>query len=219
MTYVLQHSVPYYTGIPEDVVTNTWHFDWLGGGTPTPTQLLACIVNVQLFYAGCYAGTGSVGTWGNYMSLGGGVIKMYNLDDPKPRVPVYTYTGTVAGTKDTTSSLPTETACVLSYHTEFQSGIPKASQRGRIYLGGLGDGWLSTSTGSAFPILRSAARLQVANNATSLCAASLVDQWGWVVYSPKLDQSFAVAGGWVDNAFDTQRRRGQVATLRTLWTD
>lgn len=219
MTYMLMHTVPYYTGVPEDVITNTWHFEWLGGGDPTPTQLLACIVNVQLFYAGAYSGTGGAGNWAQYVNLTGGSMKMYNLDDPKPRVPVYTYNGTTAGAKDTSPTLPTEVACVLSYHTEYQSGIPKASQRGRIYLGGLGNGWLGAGGASSFPVLTASARNQVANVATALCAASLVDQWGWVVYSPKLDQQFAVAGGWIDNAFDTQRRRGQAATLRQLWTD
>lgn len=219
MTYAMQVSVPYFTNVPEDVVTNTWHFDWLGGGAPNAASFDLCMENVRSFYGTAYSGIASVGNWANYMSLTGAVIKMYNLADPKPRVPVRTWTGTMPGAKDNVVYLPTEVACVLSYHTEYVSGVSKASQRGRLYMGGLGAGWLAAGGASAFPSLLPTARTALGNSASTLCAASLTDDWGWVVYSPKLGDSFAVAGGWVDNAFDTQRRRGQAATARTLWTD
>jgi hypothetical protein len=38
----------------------------------------------------------------------------------------------------------------------------------------------------------------------------------WVVYSPKLDAFAEVDNLWVDNAFDTQRRRGERPTARTV---
>jgi len=47
----------------------------------------------------------------------------------------------------------------------------------------------------------------------------------WAVYSPTtdavdtIDNAFNdVLDGWVDNAFDTQRRRGPAATTRITWT-
>jgi len=42
--------------------------------------------------------------------------------------------------------------------------------------------------------------------------------WDWVVYSPTNGNTVNVDNGWVDNAFDTQRRRGLAVTARTNWT-
>jgi hypothetical protein len=38
----------------------------------------------------------------------------------------------------------------------------------------------------------------------------------WVVYSRKLNAFAAVHDMWVDDAFDTQRRRGEAPTTRTV---
>jgi hypothetical protein len=49
-------------------------------------------------------------------------------------------------------------------------------------------------------------------------AAIASASWDWVVYSPTDDAYHEVANGWVDNAWDTQRRRGYKPTSRTTFT-
>jgi hypothetical protein len=39
----------------------------------------------------------------------------------------------------------------------------------------------------------------------------------WGVHSRKNNNINAVTNGWIDNEFDTQRRRRILATARTLW--
>lgn len=86
-----------------------------------------------------------------------------------------------------------------------------------MYLGGLGDACATAGATSQPSKLKVEFITRMYSSATTLAAASLADDWGWVIWSEKLEQSFAVAGGWVDNAWDTQRRRGMPATTRTLW--
>jgi hypothetical protein len=118
--------------------------------------------------------------------------------------------------------LPDEVACCLSYrHFPYDAGINPQSQRGRIYFGPLnpdafegsggGDEWNTPPRpATAFKNILAAAAsdLEDANDADNT----------WIVYSRVLDQGFAVTDGWIDNAFDTQRRRGVAATARTLWS-
>lgn len=50
--------------------------------------------------------------------------------------------------------------------------------------------------------------------------------WTWCIYSPTTETQTAslassfipIVGGWVDNAWDTQRRRGLEPTTRTTWS-
>lgn len=53
---------------------------------------------------------------------------------------------------------------------------------------------------------------------TALRAASIgAASWTWVQYSTKLGVATAVSQGFVDNEWDTQRRRGKRSTARTNW--
>jgi hypothetical protein len=39
----------------------------------------------------------------------------------------------------------------------------------------------------------------------------------WAIYSRAANQAYEVSGGFIDNEFDTQRRRQVDATARTTW--
>ncbi len=106
--------------------------------------------------------------------------------------------------------LPTEVAACLSYVAD--RNLPR--NRGRIYLGPLGTNALVTSAGRVLvsPAFRtalreSAARLQGANGQSI----------SWHLYSTVANQMKLITGGWVDDAFDTQRRRGTAPTVRETW--
>lgn len=213
----VQVILPYTSGVPSDVITNTWHFESLNDESITSAKLATLFSRLVTFYNTCYTNT-AIKAMASYINPLQVVMKGYNLSDPKPRTAVReAVTPLSVGTlqSDTT---PSEASLVLSYHTEYESGISKASQRGRIYLGGLTSFWFEAGTVSNSTRFKTATRENVTGAAATLYATTLSDDWGWVVYSEKLSQHFAVAGGWVDNAIDTQRRRGQAATSRSTFT-
>lgn len=95
--------------------------------------------------------------------------------------------------------------------------MPQARRRGRIYLGPFGQTVLGTTAVTSDRPL-AAAVTAIANAATALATATAGAVVPWVIYSPTNGSGAVVTDGWVDNAFDTQRRRGVAATSRTLWT-
>lgn len=217
MTYQVQATIPYFTGIPKDVVTNTWYFDWLGIGSPSGTDYNNCIDNLASVYDAVYNSAGA--KWAPWCKPALARVKMYDLSDTTPRVPVVDAAFSLSQT--TLGSgvfIPPEVAVVASYHTEFESGVNKASQRGRVYFGCCTENWFNAGGATTFPVVASTQRSAVTGALVDLAADSLANDWGWVVYSRKLNDSFAVAGGWVDDAFDTQRRRGNAPLVRTTFS-
>ena len=120
-----------------------------------------------------------------------------------------------------TVDLPSECAVVLTFNSDFGTAPEfgpghtrlRARHRGRIYIGPLTSLAIESGTVSA-PHVSPAMidTLSAAGHALVNDAATLWAQWSRVdaVFRP-------IIGGSVDNATDTQRRRGQAATARTLW--
>jgi hypothetical protein len=50
-----------------------------------------------------------------------------------------------------------------------------------------------------------------------LDASQAATAWKWAVYSTVNATGVEVTNGWVENAWDTQRRRGRIATVRTVF--
>jgi hypothetical protein len=59
----------------------------------------------------------------------------------------------------------------------------------------------------------------IANAAQTLSASieAISALCHWVVWSEADQDAGSVFDGWIDNAFDTQRRRGVQASSRTTW--
>lgn len=100
---------------------------------------------------------------------------------------------------------------VLSFQADKVSGLPQARRRGRVYFGPLGGA--AEASGRPGTTLLSAV---VAFGAALLSESNLAD-WTWVVYSTVNNGGAPVTNGWVDNSFDTQRRRGLEWTARTTF--
>jgi hypothetical protein len=120
-----------------------------------------------------------------------------------------------------TAAMPSEVALVNSFQADYsgaaeESGStrPRARRRGRIYLGPLQQGAASTATNTeSRPV---AAFVTVIKEASEQLLGDADTQWG--VWS-RADAAVRLCiQGYVDNAFDTQRRRGQAPTTRTAWT-
>ena len=196
-----QFTAPMVSGIPADVSTNTWHFNGADYTAVTPGITLA--LSFYSSIVSLYPATVAQNVWR---------LKVYNLDDPTPRAPIVdtTFNLTTAPTGD---PLPHECAMVLSWQAARQSGQSQASRRNRIYIGPLDKTLVGTNglfTTTATDTLRDAAQV-------ILTASDAAAGWSWVVNSSN-GGPFEIDNGWVDNAVDTQRRRGVKATLRDTFT-
>lgn len=205
-----QVTIPYTTALPEDVVTNTLYF--VTPGTWPPSTLADLNFVVGDFYAALYAPAVNMPS---YTNPGGAFVRYYDMAQPTPRVPIEMPLawGTTPATTSTT--IPRQASVVASFHAAPLAGASQASRRGRIYIGALTQSWItSTSPG---PHIDDAQRLAVCNAMEALLSDAAAAGYTWVVYSEKLNTTADVAGGWVDNAIDTQRRRAIQTTERTIW--
>lgn len=195
------------SGLPVDDVVNTWH--WVRDSA-VATDFDNVRDMLEDFYTTQYiVAAGSVGS--DYSSRIANTVRVvaYNLEDPPPRVPAYSSTFNLPSR--TGDPLPSEVALCMSYQANPVSGQPQARRRGRVYLGPFSEA-INSSVGrpsNVAKIARAGRELLLASNSSTI--------WRWVVYSPTNDSWENVQSGWVDNAWDVQRRRGPVATSRTIW--
>lgn len=197
------------TAIPEDRFINTFHFF-----QPIGT-LAAAAAEIGPALASFYGtvevpAAAGMGQFLSQFVLRPFTIKFYDQADAEPRVPVelpYTLTAySVAATYD----LPEEVAVCLSFHTD---PPVTARRRGRIFLGPLNSITKNDATATVPTRTADSVRSQGCTQMAALAAADV----GWSVYSPTSGLLHTVTGGWVDNAFDTQRRRGPDSTARNIW--
>ena len=185
---------------PEDAITNTYHFV----NTDTVTDydnVRDMLVNFYTEVAPDAPGS-IISFMSNQTVTGDWTLKAYALEDPKPRQPVITWQGSADPLAST--PLPSEVALVQSFQAEIESGEIPARRRNRVYLGPFG---ISANSSEGRPIDNLVATMLFAGKQLILeSQASL--RWTWVAYSPTADQANPITNGWVDNAWDTQRRRG-----------
>lgn len=131
-------------------------------------------------------------------------VKCYDLGDAEPRRPKATKTLNPAASP--ASSRPREVAVCLS----FAGGARQPHQRGRIYL--VYD-WIIT--GSTIPVRPPdnvlSGGIAYANAFSGLGGVDIA----WEVWSPTRQLGTHVNYAWVDDEWDTQRRRGLRPTKRT----
>lgn len=201
----VQVTIPSVSGGPADISVNTWHFT-----TPSfDTLLLDQITgNLKDFY------TALASKYPAGMNLPGAGVKMYDLADPKPRPPVYEVPLGVT-TPGGGASAPPEVACCFSFYSLRTAGVPGARTRNRVYIGPF-----NTATGGVLqpPALLITAMVSAGE---TLLAGAAASSWDWVIWSQRdkdLNPNYMpplVVGGYVDNAWDTQRRRGVAPTTKS----
>lgn len=197
--------------------SNTFFFKDDGA---TPLSFSAAADAVKVLLDKFYGAINSPGTvritnyMGDQVSLADSRIKVYDLNDPAPRIPEVR---TVSfGTVPSGTRLPSECAAVLSYRSGAATvggGSLDPRARGRLFIGPLSSIVMQDAS-QPDTILT-----QTFVNALVGAGDYLRDQTDndltWVQYSRLNDALANVTGGFVDNAFDTQRRRGSPASLRT----
>lgn len=201
--------------IPANYVTNTYHF-LIDFATVDPTpgaddrEGITDQVNAAL-----------VALYGDMVQVFGGLaetghrIKYVNIDDPQPQYP---YQEELFDLPSTTALqyLPSEVCIVSSFEADQSAGVNQASRRGRVFLGPLASN-AAPNGGRLTPVFQNA----IADSFNAFSAkqdTAGFTGWQWMVYSRSLNEMARVTNGHVDNAFDTQRRRGQASTLRVTWT-
>lgn len=136
-------------------------------------------------------------------------VRCYDLGTSEPRE-AHAQVFTLGAASSSSVNLPNEVCVTTSYYV--QRNLPRL--RGRFYLGPLNGSSMEDSGGDArvVPALRNdlaraLQRIIALDDTLSLGVLSRADN---AIKSP-------IEGGWTDNAFDTQRRRGRSAAVRTQW--
>lgn len=212
------------SGIPADAVENTFTFVTTDN---LPANRIAIRGLLDTFYTQIPAtGVKAVGGW-----LGGSLDRV-----ALPSVTIYDVTAHLSGSAAgapvsvlpflhtlpaaTGAALPAEVAACLSFHgdygltSEFGSHTrPRARLRGRIYLGPLLQSTLTVDAVTNRVKLSTSAMIADTIKAATALKASVDPVW--VVWSRTGASQVPVTGGWMDDAYDTQRRRGEAPIARS----
>lgn len=199
---------------PEDRYVNVFYFQ----DAPPPGDLATLCAAVEGFYKDVPAGSSTPVM--HYLSgisgYAGSNIRVYDLDDPMPRAPLIDWPMSVGGHAGSSSkNLPDEVALCLSYSAGPASGLPIARRRGRVYIGPFSDNALRTGEGVSTESAPAQALMDVIVDAAS-AMRSIAEGAGysWSVWSPTDQLATTIVDWHVDNAWDTQRRRGNKPTAR-----
>lgn len=217
----VQATIPLDSALPEDAVQNTWYFDDdddpVAGFEDTAGWISSMLTTFYQAIDGMFS-----------PAVAGTVqLKMYDMRDPEPRVAKATDTITI--TPGPGAGCVAEQAICLSFAATPVSGQPPARRRGRVYLGPVNTD--AQSFLNAQQRVGASWRTAITDAAEVMAGGILHPgspglRCHWAIFSPatraggaSLEDSFNdVVSGWVDDAFDTQRRRGPRPTTRTTFS-
>jgi hypothetical protein len=217
--FLVQNVFGLATGLPEDVIVNTFIFKNQNQAGPLGGNAQERASNaVKAFFIDNAAAEGPfAGAIGNsIMGLMANNVstwqqKVYDLGlPPGGRPPVVFDLTSQMVPRSQAAKYPSEVAIVLS----LQTPIIGRRGKGRVYLGP----W-TTSVGSDVPGgvgVNESVRKRICAQASRLALGNGQDM-EWAVWSTTRSQMARVVGGWVDDDFDTQRRRGLTSSFRTKW--
>lgn len=210
--YLIQHTMQSTSGLSKDRYVNTFHVDGL---LLAQSKLEEIAGHIKFFY-----GADSTHAIGKYIARHAktepATIKIFNFAFPEPRVPVYEELYVPENSNMGGTPLPDEVCSVLSYEAAPEAGIPMSRRRGRLYLGPLENNTVQTETnGPTRPntAFQTAAVLSFGFLAAGITA--IAD----VTFVQRSESSGAMAPPvrwWMDDAWDTQRRRGAQPTSRVV---
>lgn len=199
------------TGLPEDRVVNVFHFEGLSTYADDFDIAIARVANFYNVVA-----PAAVRAIGEYIApwvSRDATLTSYNMEAPPERIPFvqpFLLPASIGS-----GSLPNEVALCLSFEGE-PPHTPR--RRGRVYIGPICQNADTMTAGSISDDGRPTVqfRADLATAASHLCL--LANDVKWVIRSIKPAVNYVpVVSGWVDNAWDTQRRRGQAAGVRNTW--
>lgn len=199
------------SNLPEDRFVTTWAFvrETLAnaGGQEQKNEVAERLREFWLDGGGTYPAVA------NYIpssiTAQGLEIRCYDLGQAPPREPsIYNYP---VGFGAQGQGLPREVAIAMSFY----AGRNLPRRRGRVFIGPLASSSIASDISPTVnPLLRNRVVFMAERLALGFGAG---DSMRWGVLSQADQQIRNVTAGWVDDAFDTQRRRGLAPTTRTSW--
>lgn len=189
--YRMQVSVERGADIDIDDCVNTFYLQDIGP-TSNPEQLTTDSANLWATIRTYPLGTTGIRA------------RCYNMDHPKPRLPIATkFASVTAGS----SAGPREVALCLSFYATLNA--PR--RRGRLYIGP----FIGGETSNERPT--SGLQTTLKNLAIGIGNLGGVDV-DWMQYSPTNGVLNKVTNYWIDNEWDTVRSRGLKGTTRVTGT-
>lgn len=210
--YVAAVTLQTKSGIKKDYVRNVWAF--AGGSGSDLDDAAAINSHLATFY-------GAMANWSKELNAGA-TVDVYKVDlvTGKLSTPFTSSWHAAMVTVGANAPLPSEVACCLSIHGSLAGLVeragttrPAARHRGRLYLGPWDSNWCSQDATTFRPSASTLANV-INGAATTLMGATDVT---WSVWSRTNKAFYPVSGGFVDNEWDTQRRRGTQATARVTF--
>jgi hypothetical protein len=207
---VLQNA----TGLPEDRYVSSFVFTGIPAGGAALAAI--CVPLVEGFYNGVWGGRSIASHLGPQCSRVAAASKLiwYDLSQAPVRTPhevPFTLGAAVSGSPGS-EALPAEVALVLSLQTTLNSG----RGRGRVYVGPFNmEAALTGADHDCHPTGQ--LRTTVAAAAAGLADGAVAGGCSWQVLSRAGGFITEITGGFVDDAWDTQRRRGRAPSGRLPW--
>jgi len=197
---IVLHTV---NAVTEDFVTNNWCVT----GTDINGQTAGITTAFKDFYDDFVTDIGQT------IAQNGHEAKYYDLPGTPPNYPFDIDTWNLASAP-TGTSLPEEVAICCSFQGPKIPGFPQNRRRGRVYIGPLDIAFLNTD---GRPIAARITNLATAMATLGSNLNALSPTVELAVWSPTDGAAVVCTDGWIDNAWDTQRRRGRDATTRTTY--
>lgn len=198
------------SGLPEDRFVNTWHFSNTSVYEDHVDLVWPILSQFYSQSGGLLGGMArSLGEWLSPWVDRAAELVFYDLNTAPPRVPTVhpiTMPSPFSG-----GGFPEEVALCMSLKALDPPHSPR--RRGRLYFGpfNLGAGNAADNISPARPTQPLID--DVIAGAEAIIATAGVD---WMIRSTRPTPNYVRIGSvWVDNAWDTQRRRGPDATART----
>lgn len=196
--------------LAEDRVVNTFHFI---STDPYATSVVDASNAVAAFYNLPYP-TNTVSGYLSPWVQRDAELRFYDLSLPKNERPPTVVPLTLNPPASGNGGLPEEVAMVLTLNGV---GIVNRRRRGRLYIGPLLDN-VCINASDTEPARPSPAFITTLTGAANALRTSAPGTLTWVIRSSLPVENFVIiGGGYVDDAFDTQRRRGPDASTRTVW--
>jgi len=220
--YRAQVVVPNDNGLPKDSVVNTWHY-MADDALSDATNAIDFNAQLDAFYTGWVPTMGST-----QMDWANSVVKHYVFEEAQPRIPFFEDSISPGTPNSAGFDLPAEVAACLTLEGTRVSGANMRRRRGRIYLGPFAFGAVDMPL---FNITYTETIVDLAETVFFGSSNSVL-----AVYSPYTHHGVPIGENikdypdedpsqlllafhevtkvWMDNAWDTQRRRGVSASMR-----
>nr|CRY96628.1 hypothetical protein [uncultured prokaryote] len=211
--YRVDTVFPMFTGDPSDIVMNTLHFEATANHETFALDVEAFLFPFWLDVFG-FQNSERV----NYIDWPSVTCRVFNMEDPKPRVPIET-PSPFGSAGALATAVPTEVALVMSFQSQGLPGEVFQRRYNRIYLGCLPSGWIEQSDTNQFPRFKST-RLTTLAQAMADLADSLPGPdtlWVQVSNAGGSTRTLPVIKGYIDDSPDTQRRRSVDSNFRQTW--